>query len=180
MTCLEAQSNIMAFVDNKLADEKTTDFVRHMKHCDNCCEELEIYYTLIVGTRQLDNNEELSHDFKKDLHEQLTKIENKAKNAKRFKFSTFGIVFTLAVVGFFLFYSSVLSKVYTIEQNMIKEEQGDYYFYNHLSKYIEITSEDVIVRNKELYKPIEKTFYQKIHSYNITHPVWSDTENEEE
>ena len=170
----------MAFVDKKLDDDRTKDFVRHMKHCDNCAEELEIYYTLIVGMRQLDNNEELSHDFKKDLHDELTRIENRAKNAKRFKLSTFGIVFTAAVIGFFLFYSSVLNKVYTIEQNIIKEEQGDYYFYNHFSKYIDITTDDVIVRSKEMNKPIEKSFYQKIHSYNITHPVWTDISYEEE
>ncbi len=180
MTCLEAQSNIMAFVDRKLDDDKTKDFVRHMRYCPNCSEELEIYYTLIVGMRQLDNNEELSHDFKKDLRDELTRIDNRAKNAKRFKISTFGIVFCAAVVGFFLFYSSVLNKVYTIEQNMIKEKQGEYYFYNHLSKYIEICNDDVIVHAKEMNKPVEKTFYQKVHSYNITHPVWSEMEFEEE
>lgn len=180
MTCLEAQSNIMAFVDKKLDDESTKDFVRHMKHCSNCSEELEIYYTLIVGMRQLDNNEELSHDFKKDLNDELNRIENKARNAKRFKISTFGIVFTVAILGFFFFYSSILNKVYTIEQNMIKAEQGDYYFYNHFSEYIDIVNDDVIIRSKEINKPVEKTVYQKIHSYNITHPVWTDMKLEEE
>ena len=34
-------------------------------------------------------------------------------------------------------YKFGINKVYTIEQNMIKTEQGDYYFYNHLSKYKE-------------------------------------------
>ena len=179
MTCLEAQSNIMAFVDKKLDDDNTQNFVRHIKHCKNCSEELEIYYTLIIGMRQLDNNEELSHDFKKDLENELTKIDNRAKNAKRFKLSTFGIVFTAAVIGFFLFYSSILNKVYTIEQNIIKAEQGDYYFYNHLSKYIDICNDDVIVMAQEINKPVEKTFYQKIHSYNITHPVWVEGSLEE-
>ncbi len=180
MTCLEAQSNIMAFVDKKLDDDNTKDFVRHMKNCKNCSEELEIYYTLIVGMRQLDNNEELSHDFKKDLDNELTRIDNRVKNAKRFKLSTFGIVFTAAVIGFFLFYSSILNKVYTIEQNIIKTEQGDYYFYNHLSKYIDICNDDVIVKAKEINKPVEKTLYQRIHSYNITHPNWNEGVLEEE
>jgi len=174
MTCLEAQSNIMSFVDKKLDDDSTKDFVRHMRHCKNCSEELEIYYTLIVGMRQLDNNEELSQDFGKDLNNELTRIENKAKNAKRFKISTFGVVFTFAVIGFFLFYTSILNKVYTIEQNMIKEEQSDYYFYDHFSKYISIVDEDVIIEAKENNKPLEKTFYQKIHSYNITHIIWNN------
>ena len=75
---------------------------------------------------------------------------------------------------------SKTNKVYTIEQNMIKTEQGDYYFYNHLSKYIEICNDDVIVRYKELNKPKERTFYERIRSYNITHPVWANGELKEE
>lgn len=180
MTCLEAQSNIMAFVDKKLEDDKIKDFVRHMRFCPNCSEELEIYYTLIVGMRQLDNNSELSHNFKKDLDDELTKLENKLKNAKRFKVSTFSLVFVSAIIGLFIFYSSSLNKVYNIEQNYKKQEQGDYYFYNHFSKYLDLCNDDIIVESKSKNKPIEKTFYEKVHSYNITHPVWDDMKLEGE
>ena len=180
MTCLEAQSNIMAFIDKKLNDDNTTSFVRHVKHCPNCSEELEIYYTLIVGMRQLDNNEELSHDFKKDLNDELTRIENKIKNAQRFKFSTFGVVFTFAIIGFFIFYSNILTRVYKIEQNIIKVEQGEHYFYKHFADYIELYEEDVIIKSKENNKPVEKTIYDRIHSYNIVHPVWYEIKLEEE
>ena len=76
-------------------------------------------------------------------------------------------------------YSSVLNKVYTIEQNIIKTEQGDYYFYNHFSKYIELCSYDIIVTYKDNNKPMQKSVYEKIHSYNITHPVWIDGELKE-
>ena len=65
MTCLEAQSNIMAFIEKKLPDDVIPDFVKHMRYCKNCREELEIYYTLIVGMHQVDNNQELSQNFAK-------------------------------------------------------------------------------------------------------------------
>ena len=54
MTCLEAQSNIMAFIEKKLPDDVIPDFVKHMRYCRNCREELEIYFTVDVGIRQLD------------------------------------------------------------------------------------------------------------------------------
>ena len=54
MTCLEAQSNIMAFIEKKLPDDVIPDFVKHMRYCKNCREELEIYFTVDVGIRQLD------------------------------------------------------------------------------------------------------------------------------
>lgn len=66
-------------------------------------EELEIYYTLIVGMHQVDNNQELSQNFAKDLENELNRLEHRVKQAKRFKFSTFGLVFGVAVVFLFLY-----------------------------------------------------------------------------
>ena len=71
MTCLEAQSKIMAFIENKLPDDELKEFIKHVKNCDNCSEELEIYYTLIVGMKELDNEENLSTNFKKELDDKL-------------------------------------------------------------------------------------------------------------
>lgn len=169
MTCLEAQSNIMEFIDKKLPDDKITDFVRHMKYCPNCSEELEIYYTLIVGMRQLDNNLELSQNFKKDLNDELARLENKIKKVKRFKISTFSIVFAVFVVIMFLFYNRCLNKVYNIEQVMLKERQGETYFYDYFGEYIGICDENIIEYQKNIAKPAEETFYDKVHFYNLTH-----------
>ena len=131
MTCLEAQSNIMAFVEKKLPDDKVTDFVRHMRYCKNCSEELEIYYTLVVGMRQLDNNEELSKDFKEELNKELNRLDHKVKSVKRFKISTFSVVFVVAVVIMFFWYTRILGKVYNIEQSILKQQQGETYFYDY-------------------------------------------------
>ena len=164
----------MAFIDEKLPDEKVTNFVRHIKNCPCCFEELEIHYTLIVGMRQLDNNKELSLDFKKDLETELNKIDNKVKNVKRFKISTFSIVFVSIVVFLLFIYGKVLDRVYTIEQNMLKESQGKYYFYDNFQEYIYTEEEDLVKYVTRVEKPKEKTFYEKIHSYNITHIDYSD------
>ena len=75
MTHLEAQSNIMPFIEDKVPRDKQADFVIHMRSCKKCREELEIYYTLMVGMRQLDNNEALSTDFNKDLEKDTEKLD---------------------------------------------------------------------------------------------------------
>ncbi len=169
MTCLEAQSNIMAFIDKKLPDDKVTEFVRHVKHCPNCMEELEIHYTLIVGMRELDNNKELSTNFKKDLENELNKWDNKVKNVKRFKISTFSVVFIGIVVMFFFVYGQVLNKVYGIEQRIIKEKQGDEYFYNCFNEYIPKPDKDLVKIKLDEQTPREETFYEKVRIYNLTH-----------
>lgn len=183
MTCLEAQSNFMAFIDRKLPDDKAADFVRHMHFCPNCAEELEIYYTLIVGIRQVDNNEETSKDFKKDLEYDLNRIENKIKNAKRFKISTFGVFFILLVFMVFFVYNSILIKVNIIEQNIIKNNQGHYYFYNHFYDDISMCQEDIIVDAYETYTNLEleeePTFYELVREYEALHPDINSQDEEE-
>lgn len=169
MTCLEAQSNIMGFIDKKLPDDKVTEFVRHVKHCPNCMEELEIHYTLIVGMRELDNNKELSTNFKKDLENELNKWDNKVKKVKRFKISTFSVVFVGIVIMFFFIYGQILNKVYGIEQRIIKEKQGMYYFYTCFNDYIPAGEEDLVKKMTEYQVPQEKTFYERVRIYNLIH-----------
>jgi len=170
MTCLEAQSNIMAFIDKKLADEAASDFVRHMRYCKNCREELEIYYTLLVGMRQLDTGEELSHDFKRDLESDLNRVDHKMKQKKRFRVSAFGIVFAVCCVLLLLFYDQTLHRVYNSEQRMKKAAQGETYFYDYYNGCIGLASEDIIDESKRASYVEEMTNYQYIHLYNVLHP----------
>lgn len=169
MTCLEAQSNIMAFIEKKLPDDQISNFVRHMKNCPNCSEELEIYYTLIVGMRQLDNNEELSHNFKKELDDELNRLNNRVRNVKRFKLSTFGIIFVACIVLMFFFYNACLTKVGNIEQRRMKEAQGPHYFYDYFSGYIDLCKQDIIQESAAKTQKIERSFYEKIRIYHATH-----------
>lgn len=171
MTCLEAQSNIMAFIDKKLPDDKVSDFVKHMRYCRNCSEELEIYYTLIVGIRQVDNQEELSQNFKEELDNELGRLEHKVKQAKRFKISSFGVVFIAAVVLMFFCYGRILNKVYNIEQLMIKREQGEHYFFDYFGDTIRLCRRDLIAEQEEDAEEAveELTFYDRIRLYNMLH-----------
>jgi hypothetical protein len=176
----------MAFIDKKLPEEKVNDFVRHIKNCPNCSEELEIYYTLIVGTRQLDNNEELSKDFDKDLKNELQRISNRVKKVRRFRVSAFGIFF-VALIGLFGFlYSSCLERVYSREQSIIKENQGETYFYDCFGEYIDLCSDDMDLtkeyneeeKSEFISDNIEKLgFYADVRKFNL---IYMNEENEDE
>lgn len=56
MTCKEAESFVMPYIRNELSDEVLEEFLEHIETCGNCKEELEIYYTVEVGIRQLDTD----------------------------------------------------------------------------------------------------------------------------
>ena len=63
MNHLEAQSYIIPFIEHRIPDSKQEDFVMHMQSCPKCHEELEVYFTLLVGMQQLDHNEKLCSNF---------------------------------------------------------------------------------------------------------------------
>lgn len=55
LTCKEAESLVMPYIRNELTDEELQEFLEHIEHCPECREELEIYFTVDVGIRQLDS-----------------------------------------------------------------------------------------------------------------------------
>lgn len=128
MTCLEAQSMITAFIDDNLDDEQLTEFIHHMRNCPDCKEELEVYYTLIVGMKQLDNNEKLSNNFAQELEKKLSYHENRIRGHKRVMMETrLGvsavITILLAVVLFQLGHMVLHWK-----SSPLKEDTGKYYY----------------------------------------------------
>lgn len=54
MTCREAEHLVMPYINGSITDEELKGFLEHIEHCENCREELEIYFTVDVGIRQLD------------------------------------------------------------------------------------------------------------------------------
>ncbi len=175
MNCLEAQTKILAYIDNKLPEDQAYDFARHIEVCPKCAEELEIYYIMLEGMKQIDNNETLSLDFKKDLKNKLdlTVLRHKSKNG--LKTSTVVLIF-LTVIGLGVFgYLNFLNMVYEKEQNIKLSRQSDYYFYDSFGEYVMVNDRikvrDIIVETEEKKdEDVTKVFYNKIKAYRLAHP----------
>lgn len=130
MNCLEAQSKIVAFIEDKLEDGEILEFVRHIRSCENCAEELEIYYTLLVGMKQLDEDQELSTDFKTQMEAKLNMKYKHIQNRRKITGSTISLIAAgLCVVAFFAYQSYQTTK-YLQEQEAIKARQSEYYYYD--------------------------------------------------
>lgn len=54
MTCEEAERLVMPYINGSITDQELEGFLKHIDHCPECREELEIYFTVDVGIRQLD------------------------------------------------------------------------------------------------------------------------------
>lgn len=55
LTCKQTEKMVMPFIDFKLDEQELEQFLNHVEHCPSCKEELEIYYTVSSGLKQLDS-----------------------------------------------------------------------------------------------------------------------------
>ena len=55
ITCKEAEKMVMPYIDGQLDEEELEVFLNHIRTCSSCREELEIYYTVSIGLKQLDS-----------------------------------------------------------------------------------------------------------------------------
>lgn len=134
MNCLEAQSKIVAFIEDKLEDGESLEFVRHIRSCENCAEELEIYYTLLVGMKQLDEDQVLSTDFKTQMEEKLNMKYKHIQNRRKLTGSTIALIATGILVVAFLGYKSYQTTLYLQEQEAIKDRQSEYYYSDYFAE----------------------------------------------
>lgn len=85
MTCSQAQSYIMPFIKEELDINNLKEFLQHIKQCENCKEELEVYFTLLNGMKQLDENKIITNNFRIDFEGFLHKQEDKIIHDKNKK-----------------------------------------------------------------------------------------------
>lgn len=58
MNCKETQRLLVPYINGEMDEREEEMFVRHIRHCPECHEELEVYAMVFVGIRQLDGAEE--------------------------------------------------------------------------------------------------------------------------
>ena len=169
MKCLEAQSYIMPFVSDKVPEAKQEEFVMHMKACPKCHEELEIYYILLKGMDQLNNEKKLSTDFNRDLENDLSRLVSKSKGRKTVKISVFSIVITAMIFFMAVFYGDCINRVYAFEQDSKLDSQGDFYFAEKLGEDMMDFEIDRIRDEREWRAEKDKkiTLYEKIQAFHL-------------
>ena len=59
MDCHEAQKMITRYIRGELNRTETDEFLDHVMNCKECYDELEIYYTIDMGLKELDGVEPL-------------------------------------------------------------------------------------------------------------------------
>ncbi len=131
MTCLEVQSLIIPYIEDKLEFDQLEDFLNHVYECESCMEELEVYYILLKGIKLLDEDIGFSNDFHKDFLDKLKKTElyihKKKSNKTRLQ-----ILALIAIVTLIILTSL------QIEDILLDDNENSYHTYNETIIYTEI------------------------------------------
>ena len=69
MNCQEAERLVTSYIHGELDEDTLEEFLEHIETCENCQEELEIYFTVDSGIRQLDDAD--NYNIKGELDELL-------------------------------------------------------------------------------------------------------------
>lgn len=107
MKCHDAQRMISDFIEKKLTDQQLEGFLEHIETCQNCYDELEVYYMITIGLRQLDEDHTGTMDLKRNLKDFLAEQERelllrKKIASRRRLFKRAGIALLLIVFVFSL------------------------------------------------------------------------------
>ncbi len=166
MTCLEVQSKLIAYIDCKLEKDQKVEFLKHIQNCEDCKEELNIYYTMIEGMRQLDNNATLSENFTEELNLRIEHEMKQNRNKKGFIRSSVAVLF-IGILSFaILAYVNFLNLLHEDEQKKLKAAQGEYYYTQTFGDIIFVPEEQELILNIEKEEP-KLTFYERIRYYNV-------------
>ena len=167
MTCLEVQSKIIAYIDHNLEKDEKIDFLRHIKNCEDCKDELNIYYTMIEGMRQLDGNLPLSKDFTEELNNRIERELKQNKKKQEFLRSSICIVI-VGILGFGIFgYINFLNILHNDEQKKLKEAQGEYYFSQTFDDILFDSYKDNKTLNINVTQEEEESFYEKVRKHRM-------------
>ncbi len=77
MTCREAERLVTPYIHDELSGDELEAFLKHLEHCRNCQEELEIYFMVDVGLKQLDKGSgtfDIMGTLKRRIAESYTRV----------------------------------------------------------------------------------------------------------
>lgn len=168
MTCLEVQSKIIAYIEYKLDKDEKQDFLRHIQSCEECREELVIYYTMIEGMRQLDDNLPLTHDFSEELNSRMEQELKSSRKKRDFMRSSIAVG-VAALLTFMIFgYVNFLNLLHEQEQAVIKERQGEFYYSEAFREVLFSPDDEETILNINITtEEPTVSFYEKIRKHNV-------------
>ena len=75
MQCKDVQNKFIPFINDELNQKELKEFLGHIHQCKNCYEEYDIYYTMIMGMRYLESDNNKT-ELKIDSGQKIREVED--------------------------------------------------------------------------------------------------------
>lgn len=100
MECFEVDTKIISYLEHTLDDLELEEFLKHLNECEECRNEVELYFTLIEGLNQMDEDEIQVFDFRTEFQKQRKQRLKDVTLRKRYRGLTdrFVLFFVIAIV----------------------------------------------------------------------------------
>lgn len=130
MECFEVDTKLIAYLDHSLENEELQAFLKHLEKCPECREEVELFFTLMEGLKQMEEDEiqiaDFHQAFEKRRREQLKDVVMKKACRQITDRFVLLFVFFMVLMGFIygLFHiyeyrtQYIAQKEYTYEQQI--------------------------------------------------------------
>lgn len=82
MDCKTAQKMVTPYIKRELKDRELEEFIDHIRDCQECYEELEIYFTIYFALQKLDEEQNVSYNIQKMLKDDLRFAERRVRTRK--------------------------------------------------------------------------------------------------
>lgn len=84
MTCNEFETQIGSFISGDMNYELIREFISHLYSCNDCCDDLEIYYITNIGFEKVEKEDSISYNFKGELKQIIGNYEKILKRWESF------------------------------------------------------------------------------------------------
>lgn len=85
MNCMEARRMVVPFIKRELADKEAEQFLKHIEHCSDCMDELDIYFTVHKALNTLDSGAHSEYNFRKLMEEDIRSVKYGIMRRKAFR-----------------------------------------------------------------------------------------------
>ena len=108
MECTEAKKLVMPYVERKIPDDKVGDFIKHVRSCPSCYDELETHFIVNEAMNQLTEEGETTLDFKVLLEQNLRQAERHVLRLRLQKVLVLWTLITIVILaagfGFYMLF----------------------------------------------------------------------------
>ncbi|MDO4942874.1 MAG: zf-HC2 domain-containing protein [Lachnospiraceae bacterium] len=100
MECFEVDTKIISYLEHALDDHELQEFLEHLNECEDCRNEVELYFTLIEGLNQMDEDEIQVFDFRTEFQKQRKERLKEVILRKRYRSLAdhFVLIFVIVIV----------------------------------------------------------------------------------